>query len=156
MIIDTDNLPDPDDVTACAEYKATHQAAIGYLYSWNMRVTKLLKAEIKEREGLPIGSIGMVRADGYEYSVRIADEMPQFGKNVISFVLACEHNPGRILDVLIEAMPELEDEIRSKWKVVTEVDKGMVSGWIKAHRDGPISERLRELRTQKKELGKER
>lgn len=150
MLIDTEALPDLDDMPACAAFRAEYSEALSQLTSWQMTVARRLKKEIL-RTNRPVGQIGLVKAGGWEYPPRIADEIPQLGVNHYGFTLSCERDSSTVLSVLLEAMPELETELRAHWKVETEVN---VTRCLELLNDGgEAARKILQLRIPKRKLG---
>jgi hypothetical protein len=147
-------LPDPDDVEACAAFRLVHGDRISAILSWNIRSSKAIKAAVEKRGG-PIqtrfGAYGEI-FDGWEYGPEIVDRLPGFGVYEVVFQVETPEQLERAQSLLFE---ELGNVVRDSWDATTKVN-------VKACRLAvetlePESERriaLLELRKKKKKLGR--
>ena len=152
------NLPDPSDPVAVATFMLQNGEWLTQVQSWLAKSRYTLSKELEQKGVIhtPAGDFGKVPDAGWEYSPQIVDEFPGygFGEFEVSFVVDKADDALRFLDLVLETMPDVEDRIRQKWKVVSKVDGKVVAQFIQRSQDDVTVARLKELRKSKTRLGR--
>ena len=145
-MIDLDELPDPDSVRECAEYRCEHHAEIDALRSWLARSDRTINQHIRKYGEIktPHGRMAPV-FEYWDYDEKVIDEFPMLGKFQVQFEIGDKESVMRSVDMLAEEFTNRVNNI----KIEPIVDKKMVKLYIEEGIDTEVVKRLKELRIPK-------